>query len=342
MSVELENAPPKELGDQHLRWMMQQMLSARVFSQRVFNLQRQGRAGTNAPVDGSEALLAGTSLALDPTTDWILPQYRELVGLERFGPDVLNRYVLYVLGHPDGGHIPEPTRVWPPQISLATQVPHAVGLAWGMKLQGQKGCVLVYLGDGSSSEGDFYEACNFAGVLDAPVIIVVVNNGWAISTPVSSQTRAKNFAEKSHAFGIPGVSVDGTDPVAVFEATAEARSRAVAGAGPTLIEAVTYRLGPHTTADDPTRYVPEAELAAASERDGISVFRNELIERGVWTDEDEAATLAEADARMEAAVQSGEAHPVAPDDFFNHVYVEPTPRMQRQRTEFWADREARS
>ncbi len=337
----LDREPPVALTDHHRQWMLAQMIAARLYSQRVFNLQRQGRAGTNAPVDGSEALLAGTSLALDPSTDWVLPQYRELVGLERFGPDVLDRYVLYALGHPDGGHIPEPTRVWPPQISLATQVPHAVGLAWGMQQQKQPGCVLVYLGDGSTSEGDFYEACNFAGVIDAPVIVVVVNNGWAISTPVASQTRAKNFAEKSHAFGIPGVTVDGTDPVAVFEATADARSRAVAGAGPTLIEAVTYRLGPHTTADDPTRYVPNDELDAAKERDGIATLRRDLEAEGLWSADLETAVVAAADARMETAVTTGEAREVAPDGFFDHVYDTTTPRMDRQRAAFWADQETR-
>lgn len=338
----LDPVPPGTITDRHRQWMLCQMIASRIYSQRVFNLQRQGRAGTNAPVDGSEALLAGTSLALDPTSDWVLPQYRELVGLERFGPDVLDRYVLYALGHPDGGHIPEPTRVWPPQISLATQVPHAVGLAWGMRLQAMPGCVLVYLGDGSSSEGDFYEACNFAGVLDAPVIIVVVNNGWAISTPVASQTRAKTFAEKSHAFGIPGVMVDGTDPVAVFEATADARSRAVAGAGPTLIEAVTYRLGPHTTADDPTRYVPSDELDAAMQRDGIVTLRNQLVAEGLWSDAIETEIVAAADERMERSVQAGEAQPVAPDGFFDHVYARPTDRLERQRKSFWADQESRS
>jgi pyruvate dehydrogenase E1 component alpha subunit len=342
LAATLDAAPPSELDDHHLRWLLAQMIASRVYSQRVFNLQRQGRAGTNAPVDGSEALLAGVSLALDPTVDWVLPQYRELVGLERFGPDVLDRYVLYALGHPDGGNIPEPTRVWPPQISLATQVPHAVGLAWAMKQRRERGCVVVFLGDGSTSEGDFYEACNFAGVLEAPVVVVIVNNGWAISTPISQQTRAKTFAEKSHAFGIPGTTVDGTDPVAVFEATSDARARAVAGAGPSIIEAVTYRLGPHTTADDPTRYVPADELAAALERDPINTFRAELERRGLWNADDEEQTQREADDRMEAAVVAGEATSTSPDAFFDHVYATPTRRMEQQRARFWADQEARS
>lgn len=320
-----------------VRSMYAHMLAARLFSTRVFNLQRQGRAGTNAPIDGSEAAVVGAAFALDPTKDWILPQYRELVGLERFGPDVLDRYVLYCIGHPDGGHIPEPTRVWPPQISLATQVPHAVGLAWGLRRKGEDGCVLVFLGDGSTSEGDFYEAANFAGVLDAPVIIVVVNNGWAISTPVSVQTRAKTFAEKSHAFGIPGVTVDGTDAIAVFDAVSEARSRAVAGAGPTLIEAVTYRLGPHTTADDPTRYVPEEELASARHRDPLTVMKAEVAKRSLWTAEWERAILSNADERMDAAVVAAEATPLDPLAIFEHVYAEPTPRLVRQRTAFEAE-----
>ncbi len=324
------------LPDDVVTAMYTNMLGARLFSQRIFNLQRQGRAGTNAPIDGSEALVVGASFALDPEVDWILPQYRELVGLERFGSDVLDRYVLYCIGHPDGGHIPEPARVWPPQISLATQVPHAVGLAWGMKRAKEPGCALVFLGDGSTSEGDFYEAANFAGVLDAPVIIVVVNNGWAISTPITSQTRAKNFAEKSHAFGIPGITVDGTDAIAMYEAVADARTRAIAGAGPTLIEAVTYRLGPHTTADDPTRYVPSDELAAAQERDPIVVMRDEMKRRNLWSQEGEDAILAEADARMERAVVAGEARSLDPAEMFNHVYDEPTPRLARQRTEFQA------
>ena len=323
-----------ELSDEQLREMMRHMIEARVFSTRAFNLQRQGRAGTNAPIDGSEALVVGAAQALDPTLDWVLPQYREPVGLGRFGPEVLEQYVLYLFGHPEGGHLPDHVRVWPPQISLATQIPHAVGLAWGMKLQKQTGCALVFFGDGSSSEGDFYEAANFAGVLDAPVILVLVNNGWAISTPTSQQTRAKNFAEKSHAFGIPGVTVDGGDPIAMFEAVSDARTRALAGAGPTLIEAVTYRLGPHTTADDPTRYVPPDEFADALERDPLVRFGAELMRRGIWSDEDRIEAEATADDTMQRAIERAEKTPLSRSEFFEHVFAEPTPRLARQKREF--------
>jgi len=316
--------------------MMREMVAARVFSDRAFNLQRQGRAGTNAPVDGNEAVIIGTSHALDPTKDWVLPQYRELVGLQRFGDEVIDRYTLYVMGHPGGGHLPEPIRVWPPQISLAAQIPHAVGLAWGMKLRGEDGVAVAFFGDGASSEGDFYEAGNFAGVLDAPVILLCVNNGWAISTPTSRQTAATSFADKAAAFGFPGVQVDGTDAIAVHEAVSAARERAVAGNGPTLIEAVTYRLAPHTTADDPTRYIPADVLAEWRERDPLVTMRRQLEALGLWSDDDQAAAESEADERMELAVQRAESTPTPADGFFDHVYSEPTPRMERQREQFLA------
>lgn len=325
-----------DLGDEHLRQLLREMIAARVFSTRAFNLQRQGRAGTNAPVDGNEAIIIGASHALDPTVDWVLPQYRELVGLQRFGDEVIDRYALYITGHPDGGHLPEPINVWPPQISLAAQIPHAVGLAWGLQLQAADGVVAVFFGDGASSEGDFYEAGNFAGVLSAPVIFLCVNNGWAISTPTHRQTAAASFADKAAAFGFPGIQVDGTDVLAVHEAVGAARRRALSGDGPTLIEAVTYRLAPHTTADDPTRYQPDEELARWRDRDPIEVMRRSLVARNLWTDDDEQEATASADERMELAVQRAEAAPTPADGFFDHVYAVPTERMIRQRAAFRA------
>ncbi len=325
-----------DLSDDQLRQLLREMIGARVFSTRAFNLQRQGRAGTNAPVDGNEAIIVGASHALDPTTDWVLPQYRELVGLQRFGDEVIDRYALYITGHPGGGHLPEPIRVWPPQISLAAQIPHAVGLAWGLQLQDTEGVVLVFFGDGASSEGDFYEAGNFAGVLAAPVIFLCVNNGWAISTPTHRQTSAASFADKAAAFGFPGIQVDGTDVLAVHEAVSAARHRALAGDGPTLIEAVTYRLAPHTTADDPTRYQPDHEVAEWRDRDPIESMRRLLTSRKLWNDDDEQEANDTADERMELAVQRAESAPTPADGFFDHVYATPTERMIRQRAAFRA------
>jgi pyruvate dehydrogenase E1 component alpha subunit len=241
--------------------------------------------------------------------------------------------VLYLRGHPEGGYFPPPIRVTPVQISLAAQIPQAVGMAWGLRLRHEPGVVACFFGDGSSSEGDFYEAANFAGVIKAPVILVCVNNGWAISTPRSRQTAAVSIAAKAAAFGMPGVQIDGNDVLAVRDAVRAARVRAVAGDGPTLIECVTYRLGPHTTADDPTRYVPPAERAAALEREPVGRARRILEDAGRWSDAKQTAAEAEANERLDRAIDAAESTPVAPDAFFEHLYSAPTPRMERQREE---------
>lgn len=316
--------------------ILERMIEANVYSTRLFNLQRQGRAGTNAPVDGSEALVAGAAAALNPATDWVFPQYREQVALGRFGDDLIDSVVLYNLGHPDGGRYPEDIHVFPFSISLATQIPHAVGMAWGMKIQNTGGCTLAFFGDGSSSEGDFYEAANLAGVRKAPVIFLLVNNGWAISTPTSLQTAAESFASKAHAFGFPGVQVDGGDPLAVHAAVAEARHRAVGGQGPTLIEAVTYRLRHHTTADDPTKYRDEAEVERAEQREPVQRFADHLTVRGIWNQERHNEAEARAEARFDLAWSRAQDRPVKPDAFFDHVYSQPTERMERQRAELRA------
>ena len=329
------NAPP-EVADTDLCAMLDEMIKARVASTRFFSLQRQGRVGTNAPIDGQEASVVGTVAALDPATDWVLPQYREPVAFGRYGPEVLERYALYQRGHPGGGHIPAPIRVFPIQISLAAQIPHAVGLAWAMKLKGEPGVACVFFGDGASSEGDFYEAANFAGVLRAPVIFLCVNNGWAISTPLRHQTAAESFAAKAAAFGFPGVRVDGNDALAMYAVAAAARERATAGEGPTLIEAVTFRMGPHTTADDPKRYQPPEDRIPWEGRDPIRRLRSHLEARGLWDNARQAAAEAAAAAAVDAAWEQAEVATAAPDAFFDHVYSQPTPRMVRQRAELRA------
>jgi pyruvate dehydrogenase E1 component alpha subunit len=194
----------------------------------------------------------------------------------------------------------------------------------------------VFFGDGASSEGDFYEAANFAGVLRAPVIFLCVNNGWAISTPIPRQTASTSFAAKAAAFGFPGIRVDGNDALAVHAVVAAARERALAGEGPTLVEAVTYRMGPHTTADDPTRYQPAEERAAWEKRDPIPRLRTHLEGRGLWDEARHQEAEAAAAAAMDAAWERAQATPVAPDAFFDHVYATPTPRMERQRAELRA------
>ncbi len=331
-------APSDEPSDHELVDIMERMIAGQVYSSRCFNLQRQGRMGTMAPIDGSEALVAGAASALDPTTDWVFPQYREQYALGRFGDELVDRIVLYNMGHPDGGAYSPELHVFPFQISLACQIPHAVGMAWGMKLKEESGCALTFFGDGSSSEGDFYEAANLAGVLDAPVIFVLVNNGWAISTPTSSQTRAESFAAKAHAFGFPGIQVDGRDPLAVRAAVVEARQRAVGGQGPMLIEAVTVRHGPHTTADDPTRYRDTDELDRAKAEEPIVRYGAALAERDLWDDKHQAEAEQQAEQRFDLAWERGQAAAASldPATLFDHVYAEPTDRMKRQRSELLA------
>lgn len=307
------------------------MLLARMLDEKAFSMQRQGRLGTFSPVTGQEASIVGSALALERGRDWIVPQYRELPALLHHG-DTIERFLLYFMGSPAGGAIPEGVKVLPYQISLAAQIPHAVGLAWGLRHQRDDGVVCVYFGDGASSEGDFHEACNLAGVLDAPVIFFLQNNGWAISTPVALQTAADSFAARAAGYGIHGELVDGNDLLAVHEVTARAVARARAGEGATLIESRTYRLGPHNTADDPTRYVDADELEARRALDPLARVRVYLRAGGLLDDEVEAVMRDEIAERITAAVHAAEATAAArPEQVFDHVYAELPVGLRRQR-----------
>ena len=319
-------------NDKQLQMILEDMVIARTQAGRLWNLQRQGQVGTIAPIDGHEAAVVGAVHALEPESDWVLPQYREPLGLRRYGPEVLDTFMLYNLGHPAGGHIPDPVKVAPSQISLGASIPHAVGLAWGMSLKNESGVVLVFFGDGASSEGDFYEAGNLAGVLKAPVILFCINNQWAISTPTHLQTAADSFASKAAAFGIPGVTVDGNDPSAVYEAVFNARKRALNGKGPTLIEATVYRLGAHTTADDPTRYVPSDELSAAQEKDPVHAFIKDLTDRDLWSDTKQKEVETVALEIMHDAFEKAKNTPLSANSLMDHCFVSDTSRQLRQRS----------
>ena len=216
----------------------------------------------------------------------------------------------------------------PLQISLAAQIPHAVGIAWGMRLQGEDGVAVTYFGEGASSEGDFHEALNLAGVRNAPVIFFLQNNGWAISTPARIQTRAPSLAARAIGYGIAGEQVDGNDVLAVYDAASRAVALARAGGGPTLIEAVTDRAGPHNTADDPTRYVDPSEAEQFAARDPLARFRAFLEAQGLLSDEEADDIRAEIDAEIAAAITEVEAVPAAgPDSLFSEVYANPPARV---------------
>ncbi len=321
------------LSDAQLVEAYRWMLLSRMLDERAVSLQRQGRLGTFSAVYGQEASVVGSSLTLDPARDWIVPQYREAPALLRHGYP-LRSLLLYYIGHPRGALVPEPVRVLPIQISLAAQIPHAVGLALGLKLQRLDGVVMTYFGDGASSEGDFHEACNLAGITRAPVVLVLQNNGYAISTPRSRQTAADTFAARAEGYGFPGVVVDGNDLLAVHQVCRQAVERARSGAGPTLIESQTYRLYPHNTADDSTRYVPAAELAERRQADPLPRFHRYLAGRGLITDEQVERMREEIAAELTAAVSAAEAEPRPTEaDLLRQVYRQPGPQLPRRRRE---------
>ncbi len=307
---------------------MVDLLFARRLSERMWNLQRQGRLTTVAPLAGQEAAVVGVVRGLDLATDWLVPYYRDATGYGALGDEFVEQLVVYWRGHPEGGRVPDGVRALPVQISLATQLPHATGLAWGLALRGDPGVVCTFVGDGATSEGDFYEAINLAGVQKVPLIVVCINNGWAISTPIEHQTAAETFAAKGAAAGIPGVRVDGNDVLAVLEATREARRRAAAGEGPTLLELVTYRMGAHTNSDDPTRYVPDDELAEWRSRDPVDRFATTLRRSGMWDDARHEAAAAAVEERLEHIIERALAREVDPASALDHVVAEPSARSR--------------
>jgi pyruvate dehydrogenase E1 component alpha subunit len=308
------------------RWMV----FSRLLDERAVSLQRQGRVGTYAAAYGQEASVVGSAAALDPATDWIVPQYREAAAVVRHGYPLAS-LLLYYIGNPLGSQLPEHVRVVPLQISLAAQLPHAVGLGWGRRLQGESDVVLTYCGDGASSEGDFHEACNWAGVVKAPVVFLVQNNGYAISTPRAKQSAAATLASRAEGYGIEGDLVDGNDLFAVHGATRRAVERARAGAGPTLIECLTYRLYPHNTADDSTRYLPEGELEDRRLLDPLVRVRTFLTAQGLLTALDDEEMRRQISAEIAAAVTAAEAHPKqTPNQVFDHVYARPPARVVEQ------------
>jgi pyruvate dehydrogenase E1 component alpha subunit len=323
---------PKALSDDELVAMLRLCILGREFDRKAIALQRRGKLGTFAPMSGQEAAVVGSAFALDRDRDWLVPQYREQLAMLYWGLP-LSTYFLQRQGHPRGSDLPEHGRLLPQQVALAAHLPHAVGVAWGMKLKGVPSVTACYFGDGASSEGDFHESCNLAGVVGAPVIFICQNNQWAISTPVSKQT-AGTIADRAAGYGFTGVRVDGNDPLAVYQVTADARARAVAGDGPTLIEAVTYRLGAHTTADDPTRYVEPAEEARWKARDPLIRFRAWMRATGRWDDAAEAAAAAWCTEEIDRAVAEVTAvGPADPDQLFDNVWAQDPPGLVAQRGE---------
>lgn len=327
----LVGTPPK-LGPEQLRDMYRTMVMARTYDQRALNLQRQGRIGTFAPAAGQEASQVGVVFAMH-RDEWLFPTYRSHPAMLSHGVP-LDQLFLYPMSHPLGGVPSDGVAVYSVAISIAAHLPHAAGAAWASRLMGEHKGFVALFGDGATSEGDFHEAMNFAGVFRAPVVFVCENNGWAISVPRDRQTASETIAQKAVAYGFPGEVVDGNDILAVYEAAGEALERARAGEGPTLLENVTFRLGPHTTADDPTRYRQPEQLSEAERMDPILRLRLFLEAKDLWSEGDETALREEANQMVRDAYEAALKVPVPSlSELAMHVYAEMPPYLAAERKE---------
>jgi pyruvate dehydrogenase E1 component alpha subunit len=324
----LDDALDPGISPDLLKRMYRAMLLGRRLDERMVRLQRQGRVGTFAPIKGQEAAQIGTVATLTPR-DWMVPSFRETAAMLWRGWPI-ERMLMFFAGYLEGGQPAAGQRDLPITIPVSTQLPHAVGLAYAAQYKDDDAVVMAYFGDGATSEGDFHEAANFAGVWHVPVVFVCQNNQWAISVPLKKQTHSRTIAQKALAYGFPGIQVDGNDLLAVYTATQEAVARARAGEGPTLIECVTYRLGVHTTADDPTKYRSDDEVKAWEKKDPLTRLVPYLERKGLLTpglEEEVDAEIAAAIARFESVP------PPDPVSAFDHVYAERPPHLERQRAE---------
>ncbi|MGH2806795.1 MAG: thiamine pyrophosphate-dependent dehydrogenase E1 component subunit alpha [Actinomycetota bacterium] len=317
---------PEGLTKKDLVELFRWLVLLRTFDERSVALQRQGRIGTYALYWGEEGTQAGALYALDDS-DWVFPSYRQnAIGVLRGVPAATVLAWWRGYGGKHGFWNPREHRVGPICVPIATHLPHAVGVSWAAKMRGDSTGALAWFGDGATSEGDFHEAMNFAAVFKTPTIFFCVNNQWAISTPIERQMATETIAEKAAAYGMPGVRVDGFDPIACWKATKDARERARAGGGPTLIEAYCYRLRAHGTADDPGLYRDEAEIEKWLHLEPVGRTAAYLKRIGALTDAEEEEIAQEAKDRIAAAVAEMEAisHP-GREILFDGVYASGPP-----------------
>ena len=324
--------PPFATDAGQLQAMYRVMMLARLFDTKAVNLQRTGRLGTYPSCLGHEATHVGVGAALR-AEDAIFPVYRE-IGTKFWRGITPLEILLFWGGDERGSDYAQSRHDFPFCVPIGSQLPHAAGAALAFQLRKEPRCSLAYIGDGGTSQGAFYEAINFAGARSLPMVTVVVNNGWAISVPVSAQTRAETLAHKAVAAGIPGVQVDGNDLLAVRHVVEGALARGRAGAGPTLIEALTYRLSDHTTADDASRYRPAAEVEAARAKEPMLRTRRYMEAIGAWDDAREQALRAECSQQVEAAVAAYLQSPApGTDAMFDYLYAELPQGLAGQRAQ---------
>jgi pyruvate dehydrogenase E1 component alpha subunit len=326
------------LSESEVLEMYRWMVTTRQLDERLVALQRQGRIGFHVGSLGEEAAIIGAAFAMR-TKDWVFPCYREFgaalmrgLPLQTFMDNMFGNANDTVKGRQMPNHSTHKASGYASVSSpVGTQITQAVGFSWGAKIDGKDIASLAYFGDGATSSSDFHSGMNFAGVFKVPVVFLCRNNGWAISVPVERQTATRTFAEKAAAYGIPGVRVDGNDVFAVVSVVREAVRRGEQGLGPTLVEAITYRMGGHSTSDDPNRYRATDELKPWAERDPLERLRQYLERRKQWDDRKEQALIADIDQRFRAAVAVAEkTPPPSLETMFEDVYEKQPWHLQEQ------------
>ncbi len=331
----LGKADPKldpKLPAATLTKMYSLMVLSRVFDDKALALQRQGRLGTYAAVRGQEACQVGSAIQLDKK-DWMFPAFREAAALITLGVP-MQQIFQYWGGEERGDRCPEDRFIFPVSIPVGSHMVHAVGAGWAAKLRKEKTVAMTFFGDGATSEGDFHEALNFAGVFKTPTIFICQNNQWAISVPRERQSASETLAQKAVAYGFPGVQVDGNDLFAVYVATQEAIARARKGEGPTLIECVTYRIGDHTTSDDATRYRDAKEVQSWEKKDPITRLRKYLEAKRLWNETKQKQLELDCASAADRAVQAYETvPPEKPEAIFQTMYEKETPELAQQKQE---------
>jgi pyruvate dehydrogenase E1 component alpha subunit len=306
------------------------MVRLRTYDERSVVYHRQGRIGTYPIFWGHEAVQVGALHALT-SQDWLFPSYRECaIGLLRGMPATMA--FLWWRGHPEGWWDPREWRIASISVPVGSHVPHAAGMAWGLKLRGEEAVTLAFFGDGATSEGAFHEGLTFASAMQLPVVFLCNNNSWAISTPVAAQCAAERLVDKAVGYGMPGVRVDGGDVLAVHAAVRAAARRARSGGGPSFIEAVTYRMAPHATADDPSIYIDAERIASERQHECVGRLESDLLESEVLSEDAATAIREEAVSEMRAGFAQAESLP-PPDPrlVFDTTYVNPPASVSRAR-----------
>lgn len=321
----------EEVSEELVKNFYYHMVRLRTYDRRGRALQRQGRLGTYVPFEGQEAAQVGSALALEEG-DWMFPTYRDHGAALAFGGE-LHRLLLYWNGRVEGSVPTLRKHILPASVPIATQLPHAAGAAMAETYKGTNNATIAYFGDGATSEGDFHEGINIASVFKAPVVFFNQNNGYAISVPIEKQMNSETIAQKSVAYGIPGIRVDGMDVFAVYFAVKEALERARRGEGPTLIEAVVWRFGPHTTADDPTKYRDQEKIEEIRDQvDPILRIERLMQQLEIWDEVWIKQTTEKIELEVNDAVEQMETFDKPdPADMFDYVFKEPTWTIRKQK-----------